>query len=52
MSTPGPQSLRFQLTAAFVVVAVMPTALLGAYALVTSLRDAERRHSAGILSRR
>jgi PAS domain S-box-containing protein len=47
VSAPGPHSLRFQLTAAFVVVAVVPTALLAAYALVTSLRDAEQRLSAG-----
>ena len=47
MSAAGPRSLRFQLTAAFVVVAVLPAALLGAYALVTAERDAGQRVAAG-----
>ena len=47
MSAAGPRSLRFQLTAAFVVVAVLPAALLGTYALVTALREASQRVAAG-----
>jgi signal transduction histidine kinase/ActR/RegA family two-component response regulator len=45
--SPRPQSLRLRLTAAFVVVAMVPAALLGGYALVTAPREAGERVAAG-----